>query len=83
MKRSLLSLLVIGLLTALLASCGPSAPGQQAAVPTLGPTQHATSTGLNGRIAWQGFLDSDQNTAAIFAANADGSGLVRITKNEF
>ena len=55
MKRSILSILVIGLVAALLASCGQSTPGQQTA-PTAAPTQHATVTSLKGRIAWQGQL---------------------------
>ncbi len=68
MRRSLSYILVIGLLTALLASCGPSATGQQTVgTPTASPHAHM------GRIAWQGFLDHDQTTAAIFSANADGS----------
>src|SRR6266567_4039021 len=80
MKSSIPSLLVIAaLLATLLASCGPSTPGQQAAVPTVGPTQHTTSIGPNGRIAWQGFLDSDQTRAAIFSANADGSAVRQLT----
>lgn len=79
MKRSILSLLVIALLATLLASCGQSTPGQQTTVPTVGPTQHTSSTGPNGRIAWQGFLDQNQTTAAIFSANADGSNVRQLT----
>jgi hypothetical protein len=58
---------MLGLLAVFLASCGPSAPGQQSTLmaATAGPTRHAT--GPNGRIVWQGFLDSDQTTAAIFS----------------
>ena len=68
MRRSLPSLLVIGLLAALLVSCGQSATVQQtAASPTASSHAHLS------RIAWQGFLDHDQTTAAIFSANADGS----------
>jgi TolB protein len=79
MKSSIASLLVVGLLAVLLASCGPSAPGQQATVTTTpaGPTQHAT--GPQGHIAWQGFVDADRTTAAIFSANADGSGVRQLT----
>jgi Tol biopolymer transport system component/predicted small lipoprotein YifL len=79
MKKSLPALLVIALLATLLASCGQSAPGQQAAAPTAGPTQHTTSTSLKGRIAWQGFLDDSQRTAAIFSANADGTDVRQLT----
>jgi Tol biopolymer transport system component len=63
MKRSLLCLLVLGLLAAVLASCGQSAPS------------HAPS----GRIAWQGFLDDSQTTAAIFSGNTDGSAVRQLT----
>src|SRR5215831_5151437 len=79
MKRSMPSLLVIALLATLLASCGQSTSGQQAAVPTGGPTQHATSTSPKGQIAWQGFLDQNQTTAAIFSANADGTDVRQLT----
>src|SRR5947209_9487766 len=74
MKRSLPSLLVLGLLAALLASCGQSATGQQT-----GRTPTASSHAHMSRIAWQGFLDHDQTTAAIFAANADGSDVRQLT----
>lgn len=79
MKRSLPSLLVLGLLAAFLVSCGPSAPGQHTTVMTVtaGPTQHAT--GPKGRIVWQGFLDQNQTTAAIFSANANGSDVRQLT----
>jgi TolB protein len=74
MRRSLPSLLLIGLLAALLASCGSSTPAQQ----TVG-TPTASSHAHTGRIAWQGFLDHDQTTAAIFSANADGSDVRQLT----
>jgi hypothetical protein len=74
MRRSIPSILVIGLLAVLLASCGPSATGQQ----TVG-TPAATSHAHTGRIAWQGFLDHEQTTAAIFSANADGSDVRQLT----
>src|SRR5204863_1741440 len=57
MRRSIAYILVIGLLAALLASCGPSATGQQT-----GGTPAATSHAHTGRIAWQGFLNHDQTT---------------------
>jgi TolB protein len=79
MKSSIASLLVIVLLALLLVSCGQSSPGQQAAVPIVGPTKHATSTSLQGRIAWQGFLDQNQTTAAIFSANAEGTNVRQLT----
>ena len=60
MRRSIPSLLVIGLL----ASCGQSTTGQQTGR-TSTPSSHAHMS----RIAWQGFLDADQTTAAIFSAN--------------
>jgi Tol biopolymer transport system component len=74
MKRSMPALLVLGLLAALLASCGPSAPGQQT-----GGTPTASSHDPNGRIAWQGFLNDAHTTAAIFSANADGSDVRQLT----
>ena len=74
MRRSILSLLVIGLMAALLASCGQSATGQQT-----GGTPTASSHAHLSRIAWQGFLDHDQTTAAIFAANADGRDVRQLT----
>src|SRR5216683_1689507 len=74
MRRSLLSLLVLGLLAALVASCGPSATGQQT-----GGTPTVSSHAHMSRIAWQGFLDHEQTTAAIFAANADGSDVRQLT----
>src|SRR6266581_9064503 len=74
MRRSMPSLLVIGLLAALLASCGPSATGHQT-----GGTPTASSHAHMGRIAWQGFLDHEQTTAAIFSANADGSDVRQLT----
>jgi Tol biopolymer transport system component len=74
MRRSLLSLLMLGLMAALFVSCGQSAPAQQAvATPT------ASSHAHMGRIAWQGFLDPNQTTAAIFSANADGSNVRQLT----
>jgi len=73
------SILLIGLLAALLASCGQPAPGQQAAAPTAAPTEHPISTSPNGQIAWQGFLDHNQSTAAIFAAKADGTDVRQLT----
>jgi len=76
MKRSLPSILVIGLIAALLVSCGPSATVQQTvATPT------ASSHAHMGRIAWKGFLDHDQTTAAIFSANSDGSDVHQLTPN--
>jgi TolB protein len=75
MKRSIPSLLVLGLLAALLVSCGQSATVQQAvATPTAASHTHT------GRIAWQGFLDPNQTTAAIFSANADGSDVRQLTQ---
>jgi Tol biopolymer transport system component len=74
MKRSTPSMLIIGLLAVLLASCGQSAPGRQA-----GGTPTASSHAHLSRIAWQGFLDHDQTTAAIFSANADGSDVRQLT----
>ena len=74
MRRSLQSLLVIGLLAALLVSCGQSATVQQTAA---SPT--ASSHAHTDRIAWQGFLDLDQSTSAIFSANADGSDARQLT----
>jgi Tol biopolymer transport system component len=79
MKKSLPALLVVVLLAMLLASCGQSTPGQQTAAPTAGSTQHTTSTGPKGRIAWQGFLDQNQTTAAIFSANTDGTDIRQLT----
>jgi TolB protein len=79
MKKSLPALLVVVLLAMLLASCGQSTPGQQTAAPTAGSTQHTTSTGPKGRIAWQGFLDQNQTTAAIFSAKADGTNVRQLT----
>src|SRR2546428_13777911 len=70
MRRSIPSLLVIGLL----ASCGQSTTGQQT-----GGTPTASSHAHMSRIAWQGFLDHDQTTAAIFSANADGSDVRQLT----
>src|SRR5947209_9519330 len=74
MRKSIPSLLVIGLLAALLASCGSSATLQQ----TSGTPTASSHTHLS-RIAWQGFLNHDQTTAAIFAANADGSYVRQLT----
>ena len=79
MRRRIPSLLVVGLMVVLLASCGQPPAGQQAAVPTATPTQHATSPGLSGQIAWQGFLDQNQTTAAIFSAKADGTDVRQLT----
>jgi TolB protein len=80
MKRTMPFLLVLGLLAALQASCGQPAPGQHSSVTTATawPTQPAT--GLKGRIAWQGFLDPNQTTAAIFSAKADGSDVRQLTQ---
>ena len=76
MKRSLPSILVIGLIAALLVSCGQSATVQQTvATPTASSHTHM------GRIAWKGFLDHDQTTAAIFSANSDGSDVHQLTPN--
>jgi Tol biopolymer transport system component len=74
MKRSIPSLLVIGVLVALLTACGQSATVQQA-----GGTPTATSHAHTSRIAWQGFLDDSQTTAAIFTANPDGSDVRQLT----
>jgi TolB protein len=74
MRRSLASLLVLGLLAALVASCGQAAPGQQT-----GGTPTASSHAHLSRIAWQGFLDHEQTTAAIFSSNADGSDVRQLT----
>ena len=67
-------MLIIGLLAVLLASCGQSTTGQQ----TSGTPTASSHTHLS-RIAWQGFLDADQTTAAIFSANADGSDVRQLT----
>ena len=74
MKRSLPSLLAIGVLVTLLAACGQSSTGQQT-----GGTPTAPSGGHAGRIAWQGFLDTNQTTAAVFSAKADGSDVRQLT----
>src|SRR5438105_8361322 len=74
MKRSLPFILVLGLMAALLASCGQAATGQQT-----GGTPTTSSHAHMSRIAWQGFLDHDQTTAAIFSANADGSDVRQLT----
>jgi Tol biopolymer transport system component len=74
MKRSIPSMLILGLLAALLASCGQSATGQQTAA---SPT--ASSRAHTDRIAWQGFLDPDQSTSAIFSATASGSDVRQLT----
>src|SRR5438270_5136434 len=74
MRRSLPSLLVIGLLAALLVSCGQAATEQQTAA---SPT--ASSHAPTNQIAWQGFLDPDQSTAAIFSATASGSNARQLT----
>ena len=55
MRRSPASLLVICLLAALLASCGQSVTVQQT-----GATPTTSSQGHMSRIAWQGFLDTQQ-----------------------
>jgi Tol biopolymer transport system component len=83
MNRRLPFLLVLSLLAALLVSCGQSAPGQHITVTTATarPTQHAA--GPKGRIAWQGFLDPNQTTAAIFSANADGSDMRQLTQPSY
>lgn len=83
MKRSIPSLLVLGLLAALLASCGQPAPGQHSSVTTATARTTQPATGPKGRIAWQGFLDPNQNTAAIFSANADGSNVRQLTQPSF
>jgi len=75
MKRSIPSMLIIGLLAVLLASCGQSTTGQQ----TSGTPTASSHTHLS-RIAWQGFLDADQTTAAIFSANTDGSDVRQLTQ---
>jgi TolB protein len=74
MRRSLASILVIGLLAALLASCGQSVTVQQT-----GATPTTSSHAHMSRIAWQGFLDHDQTTAAIFSATASGSDVRQLT----
>ncbi|MGZ3611239.1 MAG: hypothetical protein ACXVBU_14385 [Ktedonobacteraceae bacterium] len=86
MKRSILSMLVIGLLAALLASCGASATGNQTSgTPTTAPgkqtvaTPTASSHAHTSRIAWQGFLDPDESTSAIFSATASGSDVRQLT----
>jgi Tol biopolymer transport system component len=48
---------------------------------TTRPTQPAT--GPKGRIAWQGFLDPNQITAAIFSANVDGSDVRQLTQPSY
>jgi TolB protein len=80
MKRSLPSLLVIGLLSALLASCGSSTSVQQTVA-----TPATSSHGHNGRIAWEGFLDQNLTVSAIFSANADGSNIHQLShpSNEY
>ena len=68
MRRSIPSLLVIGLMAALLASCGQSATLQQTvATPTASSHAHMS------RIAWQGFLDADGTAGTIIdlSGNAD------------
>ena len=86
MRRNLLSLLVIGLLAALLTACGSSATGNQtggtlatATVQQTVATPIATSHAATDRIAWQGFLDLDQSTSAIFSATASGSDVRQLT----
>jgi Tol biopolymer transport system component len=74
MRRSLPSLLVLGLLAALLVSCG-----QAATVPQTAASPTASSHAHTDRIAWQGFLDLDQSTSVIFSANADGSDARQLT----
>jgi TolB protein len=74
MRRSLPSLLVIGLLAALLVSCG-----QAATVPQTAASPTASSHAPTNQIAWQGFLDPDQSTAAIFSATASGSNARQLT----
>lgn len=74
MKKSLPALLVVVVLATLLASCGQSTPRQpQGAIRSALPTQQPASISPKGRIAWQGFLDSDQTTVAIFTAKAEGT----------
>lgn len=80
MKRRLPFLLVLGLLGALLASCGQPAPGQHSSVTTATARPTQPAPGPKGRIAWQGFLDPNQITAAIFSANADGSNVRQLTQ---
>lgn len=74
MKRSLPFILVLGLIAALLASCGQAATGQQTgATPTTSSHAHLS------RIAWKGFLDPDQSTSAIFSATASGTDMRQLT----
>jgi WD40-like Beta Propeller Repeat len=80
MRRSIASLLVIGLLAALLASCGQ---GQAATVQQTAASPTASSHAHTDRIAWQGFLDARQTIAAIFSANADGSNVRQLTHPNF
>jgi Tol biopolymer transport system component len=80
MKKSLPALLLVVVVATLLASCEQSTPRQQqGAVRSALPTQQPASTSPKGRIAWQGFLDSDQTTAAIFSAKADGTDVRQLT----
>ncbi len=80
MKRHLPFLLVLALLAALLVSCGPTAPGQHSSVTTASARPSQPATGPKGRITWQGFLDPNQTTAAIFSATASGSDLHQLTQ---
>jgi TolB protein len=83
MRRSLPSLLVLGLLAALLVSCGQAATVPQTAAPPTVPqtaaSPSASSHAHTDRIAWQGFLDPDQSTSAIFSATASGSDARQLT----
>jgi TolB protein len=83
MKRTMPFLLVLGLLAALLASCGQPPPGQHSSIATATASPTQPASGPKGRIAWQGFLDPNQTTAAIFSANADGSNVRQLTQPSF
>src|SRR5690348_12664714 len=80
MKRSLPCTLVLALLALFLASCGQPAPGQHSSMTTATARPTQPAPGPKGRIAWQGFLDPNQTTAAIFSANADGSDVRQLTQ---
>jgi len=40
----------------------------------------ATPPGKNGQIAFRRYLDAKRSTGALFRANPDGSGVVRVTR---